>query len=158
MYAKGWGVSENGVVAYALYNLSAAGDPSESNGASGNRSAIMESMTNREIEMAQQLTREMAKPGNLLKALDNYMTRPIAKGKSSPAASQRSIPPRSDSAGSGNGFPERPPKRAGVVSCNTQCINADCRRTYDDGRHVRFQAKRVYDALSGDWKWDSGSC
>ena len=55
-------------------------------------------------------------------------------------------------------FPARPAKKNGVVSCNTNCINGDCRRTYDSGRKVRFQAKHKYDVLSGTFVWDSGSC
>lgn len=55
-------------------------------------------------------------------------------------------------------FPTAPAARPGVVTCSTKCINGDCYRTYDDGRQVRFQAKRVYNALTSQWEWDSGSC
>jgi TPR repeat protein len=57
---------------------------------------------------------------------------------------------------SGDGWPARPAKKPGAVTCNTQCFNSDCKRTYDDGRKVRFQAKRVFEF--GEWKWDSGGC
>ena len=59
---------------------------------------------------------------------------------------------------SGDGFPVAPPKKPGVTSCNTKCVNATCFRTYDDGRKVRFNARQVFDPLSNSWKFDSGSC
>jgi TPR repeat protein len=74
MYAKGQGVPQDKVLAYALYNLSAAGDP-PSNNAAGNRDAIVEQMSPREIEAGQALTRELAQPGNFGKALDAYLKR-----------------------------------------------------------------------------------
>lgn len=54
-------------------------------------------------------------------------------------------------------FPQRPPMKAGIVSCNTNCINDDCYRTYDDGRQVRIKATRRMNAF-GDWEWDEGDC
>lgn len=55
-------------------------------------------------------------------------------------------------------FPEVPEKVNGVVSCNTQCQNVSCWRTYDNGKKVRFQAKQVFDPFTSQWKFDSGSC
>ena len=72
MYASGLGVPQDKVLAYALYNLSAAGDPS-SNKAISNRDTIANAMTPREIEAGQALTRALAQPGNFGKALDAYL-------------------------------------------------------------------------------------
>ena len=69
MYYLGRGVVENRVAAYALYTLSAATDPSPNNSASGYRAEVSKYMSAKEIEAGQALTREIAKPGNLLKAL-----------------------------------------------------------------------------------------
>jgi len=55
-------------------------------------------------------------------------------------------------------FPPRPQGRAGVTTCNTQCTNSDCYRTYDDGRQVRFQARQRWNAMSNQFDWDAGSC
>lgn len=55
-------------------------------------------------------------------------------------------------------YPQRPDKQPGAVACRTNCINADCYRTYGDGRKVRFQAKRIFDPLNNQWKYDSGGC
>lgn len=65
--------------------------------------------------------------------------------------------PRASTVGSG-GFPARPAPRAGYVTCNTRCNNADCYRTYSDGRQIRFQARQTWDPLSSSFKYDSGSC
>ncbi|OLP04663.1 tetratricopeptide repeat protein, partial [Rhodoferax antarcticus] len=73
MYFNGQGVSQSRVVAFALFNLSAANDPSADNKATGNRTSLTEKMSNKEIEAAQDLTRELAKPKNLLAALDKYI-------------------------------------------------------------------------------------
>jgi hypothetical protein len=45
-----------------------------------------------------------------------------------------------------------------VVSCHNQCMNGDCIRTFPNGRKERWQAPRVYDSMSGDWKWETNSC
>ncbi|CAK2702403.1 conserved exported hypothetical protein [Vibrio crassostreae] len=55
-------------------------------------------------------------------------------------------------------FPARPEKVSGKVSCNTRCINSTCWRTYDDGKQVKFQAQQKFNALTGQFEWDSGSC
>jgi TPR repeat protein len=73
MYERGQGVPQDKVLAYALYNLSAAGDPSSNNNATGNRDAIVKKMSPREIEAGQALTRELSQPGNFGKALDAYL-------------------------------------------------------------------------------------
>lgn len=73
MYESGYGVKENRVVAYALYNLSNDVDAAKDNPAFSNRSKIAKAMTKKEIETAQTLTREMLKPNNRLKALDQYL-------------------------------------------------------------------------------------
>jgi hypothetical protein len=75
MYANGQGVPQDKVLAYALYNLSAAGDPSSDNNATGNRNAIVKEMSPREIEAGKALTRKLAQPGNFGKALDAYLKR-----------------------------------------------------------------------------------
>jgi hypothetical protein len=44
------------------------------------------------------------------------------------------------------------------TSCTNNCVNGSCVRTFPDGRTERWQAQRVYDAMSSDWKWDTNSC
>ena len=44
------------------------------------------------------------------------------------------------------------------VTCTNQCFNGDCIRTFPDGRKERWQAPRVFDPFSRDWKWDTNSC
>jgi hypothetical protein len=74
MYTNGQGgVIQSRVVAFALYNLSAANDPSSDNKATTNRTKLAEKMSNKEIEAGQDLTRELVKPENLLTALDKYI-------------------------------------------------------------------------------------
>lgn len=59
---------------------------------------------------------------------------------------------------SNDGWPARPEPRPGYVTCNTNCRNGDCRRTYSDGRRVRFQATQKWNPFSSQFEWDSGSC
>jgi len=75
IYFKGSGVPVNRVVAYALFNLSAANDPSADNSATRNRNSLVENISRSELEAGQALTREMIKPKNLLVALDRYVKR-----------------------------------------------------------------------------------
>jgi hypothetical protein len=79
MYVNGLGVPQKNEVAYALYNLSAAGDPSSNNKAMSNLTVLADKMTTSEIVAGQALTRELAKPGNFGnfgKALDAYFYTP----------------------------------------------------------------------------------
>ncbi len=64
----------------------------------------------------------------------------------------------SATAASNDGWPARPEPRPGSVTCNTNCRNGDCRRTYSDGRRVRFQAQQKWNPLSNQFEWDSGGC
>ena len=73
MYANGQGVPQDKVLAYALYNLSAAGDPSKDNNAPRNRESIAQGMSREAILAGQALTRELAKPGNFAQALDAHL-------------------------------------------------------------------------------------
>ncbi len=160
MYQNGQGVAQSRVIAYGLYNLSAAGDPSSDNKATINRTALAESMGNPEIEAAQDLTRELGKPNNLLKALDQYAKKPTVKekAKAKPVAANEQVQDEPIAVASNDPYPARPAKQPGVVSCNTRCVNAACWRTYDNGRKVQFQAKSVFDPFSSSWKFDSGNC
>jgi alpha/beta superfamily hydrolase len=146
MYMDGQGVPANRVIAYALFNLSGT------NSATENRARVTTSMSAQEVSAGQALTRELGKPGNLLKALDTYSKNPTIKEKPKALAA---VPAQQVS---DDPFPNRPNKIPGRVSCNTRCLNATCWRTYDDGKKVRFQAQRKYDAISGEWKFDSGGC
>lgn len=68
-------------------------------------------------------------------------------------------PPRASTpVASSDGWPAPPEPRPGYVTCNTNCRNGDCRRTYSDGRRVRFQARQQWNPLSNQFEWDSGGC
>jgi hypothetical protein len=153
MYVGGQGVPRLKVVAYALYNLSAAADASAGNKAVSNRATLTESMNAREIEAGQALTRQLAKPGSLLKALDAYVRKPAVKE----VAVAPGVEPAPTRRVAGL-YPQRPAKVRGRVSCNTNCTNGDCYRTYDNNRKVHFQAGRNWNPLNSQFEWDSGSC
>ena len=73
MHAQGQGVAASRVAAYALFNLSEANDPSSANKGRENRTHLAETLSPQEMEAGQALTRELGRPGNLLKALDRYI-------------------------------------------------------------------------------------
>ena len=73
MYAKGQGVPWNDIVAYALCNVAAAGNSSERVKISQIRDLLTKLMTPSQIEAAQALSLELAKPGNFGLALDAYL-------------------------------------------------------------------------------------
>lgn len=72
LYEKGLGVVQSRVIAYALYNLSVAADPSSDNKATAAGEALVPSMSASEIEAAQTLMPELGQPKNFIKALDQY--------------------------------------------------------------------------------------
>jgi hypothetical protein len=59
------------VIAYALYNLSAAGDPSSDNPATNNRRELAARITPQQIAAGQELTRRMMKIG-VTKTIDSW--------------------------------------------------------------------------------------
>lgn len=79
LYKRGLGVPYSRVATYALCNLSAANDPSSANHASEFRTDLVQTMSTKEIEAGQALTRELGKPGNLLAALDRHVKTKVAK-------------------------------------------------------------------------------
>lgn len=75
LYNVGQGVARDPVVAYALYIVSAEREP-QGNPATAHRAQLTGSMSAAEIERAEALAREMVKPNNLLKALDQSLIPP----------------------------------------------------------------------------------
>jgi TPR repeat protein len=75
LYNLGHGVARNPVVAYALYTVSAENEP-RGNPSLGHRARLSQGMKAEDIGRAAKLAREMAKPGNLLKALDQHLKNP----------------------------------------------------------------------------------
>jgi TPR repeat protein len=68
-YEAGEGVPQDFIIAYALYNLSIAGDSQYRDEAENDRNHLAEKMTPRQIAAGQELTRRMMKIG-VLKAID----------------------------------------------------------------------------------------
>ena len=44
------------------------------------------------------------------------------------------------------------------LSCTNHCVNGSCTRSFPDGRTEKWQAPRVFDPSTNDWKWDTSSC
>jgi hypothetical protein len=155
MYANGRGVGRESVVAYALYNIASAND----NTARDNRSGLAEDMTPAQIDSAQSLTRRMQALG-IAKALDTQQVQaPRAKPNAKPDVKSKGNPKAVSPSPQANGrYPAVPPKRPGMVSCNTNCINSDCWRTYDDGGVRHFRAEQKFNPISNEWEWDAGPC
>ena len=74
------GLGPNLVVAYALYNLSATGDPSAANNAIRNRDRVREALSPRALDAAQALTRALARPGNFARALQEHLGTAARRG------------------------------------------------------------------------------
>lgn len=167
------GLPKSNVIAYALYNLAAANASDVtyldsrvfSSKAEQERNRLIEKLELREVGAGQALTRELAQPGNFGKALDAYLKKvqsampalpaPRAEKPSTPKAEtgKGATPPAAD-----DPFPPRPAKVPSRVSCNTRCINADCWRTYDDGRKVKFRARQKWNPFDNRFEWDAGPC
>lgn len=159
MYKKGQGVAQLNVVAYALYNLSAAKDTSEGNKAPGNRMVLADLMATKEIVAAQNLTREMAKQGNLLKALDQYVKRPAVKEVPKPVASKavlKQVAAHVKTSKASTGGDCRP--RTSSLRCQSNCVNGDCVVTYENGCKMRVQVNSQYNSFNNQWEYPSPGC
>jgi len=65
-YFLGQGVAQDYVLAYAIVNLAA----SEDQGAREWRTALAKELSNAQVEQGQAISRQLARPGEFLKALD----------------------------------------------------------------------------------------
>ena len=74
-FDDGQGAPKNRVVAYALFNLAAAGMSSNNESVIASRTSTAAGMSRKELDDAQALTRELAKPKVFLVALDAYIKR-----------------------------------------------------------------------------------
>jgi hypothetical protein len=153
-YAKGQGVVQNQVIAYALYNLSSANDPKTTNNAVNNRNNLAKDLTAKELEAGQALTAKLAQSGMFIKALDAadkaLPKAPVAQSaKPAPAA-----PVVSKSSQSGGDC--RP--RTSQLTCQSQCYNGDCEVTYQNGCKVRVQVNPKFDPFTSQWTYPSPSC
>ena len=74
MYAEGEGVPENMIVAYALVSLAAASEPND-DFLQSNRDNLAGKISKEHLDIAQALSLEIQKPGNLLVALDEFLNR-----------------------------------------------------------------------------------
>lgn len=64
----------------------------------------------------------------------------------------------SPAASNSSPWPEIPASKPGYTTCNTNCRNGDCYRTYANGKKVRIQAKQKWNPISGQFEWDAGDC
>jgi len=53
--------------------------------------------------------------------------------------------------------PSAPP-RGGALTCTNRCVNGSCVRTFANGHTERWEAPRVLDPFTNNWKWDTSSC
>ena len=75
MYANGSGVQKNKIVAFALFKLCTEKKQFDPHRILVNRAYLAMSMTVREINESGTLAGEMARPGNLLKSIEQFITR-----------------------------------------------------------------------------------
>ena len=144
-YQTGSGVEVDLIKAYAWFNLASANEEAGQK-AGVARDELAKQMSKAQITEAQRLSREWKAGGDLGKS----SLKP-AKPAAAPAR------PRQASADA-SPYPARPQARPGVTTCNMNCNNGDCYRTYDTGRKARFQAPRKFDPFTSQWTWDAGTC
>lgn len=141
-------------LAYAFYNISASKGNEK---AIENRETISKEMTQKQIEIGQELSRKMLANG-VIKTQNEYLTGEIFKlAKKGNNAGQKTVS-KPKSIKPSNPYPPKPAKRPGVTSCNTNCNNGDCYRTYDNGKQKHFQISPTYNPLNSQWEYNPGPC
>lgn len=106
---------------------------------------------------ALRLCKENSKPGDACKIVKAYVNRGPAAEPAvfkqvyamSAAAKAEQASPRAALAGT---------RAAQTLTCTNSCVNGQCVRTFADGRKERWQAPRVFDPFTNNWKWDTNSC
>ena len=147
LHREGKGVKQDAVIAYAWLNLAAVA-PDAHPRAVEERAAIVSQMTTDQVAEGQRLASEW-KPGLALGK---------SRVKTATIAQQEVLLAHSRAEAGGDLFPVRPPAQAGATTCNTNCVNGACYRTYSDGRRVEFQAQRKWNPLANAFEWASGTC
>lgn len=154
MYREGLGVASDAVMAYGWINLAASAESPHPD-AADERNAMAQYMPKSLIAEGQRLAREW-KPGT---SLGKSKLKPVDVAPLAAAwnvkVSKASAKPSDQLVGQ---YPVRPEAKPGLTSCNTRCVNADCYRTYGDGRKVHFQARQKWNPFNNQFDWDSGSC
>lgn len=141
-------------LAYAFYNISASKGNEK---AIENREKISQDMTQKQIEIGQELSRKMLANG-VIKTRNEYFTEEIFKlAKKGNNVGQKTVS-KPKSTKPSNPYPSKPAKRPGVTSCNTNCNNGDCYRTYDNGKQKHFQISPTYNPLNSQWEYNPGPC
>ena len=112
------------------------------------RAAIVSQMTTDQVAEGQRLASEW-KPGLALGK---------SRVKTAAIAQPEVVLAQSLTEAGGDLFPARPPKQQGATTCNTNCVNGACYRTYSDGRKVEFQAQRKWNPLANAFEWASDTC
>lgn len=156
LYQTGRGAPQDDVIAYALYNASAAADPSPGNPALAHRARLAAQLDERLLERAQALTRKMRTQG-VLQAIAS-----VPAGAhdmpARPARNARTATSARYTAAARSPWPARPAHIAGETTCRTRCVNGSCWRTYDDGRHVFLNVAPSTDPFSGQISFHPPSC
>jgi TPR repeat protein len=141
-------------LAYAFYNIAAS---KGNNTAIDNRDKVLKEMTQKQLEIGQDLSRKMLANG-VIKTRNEYFSseniRLAAQRKNNQQKSSTNTKPAKPV----SPYPPKPAKRPGVTSCNTNCNNGDCYRTYDNGKQKHFQISPTYNPMSSQWEYNSGPC
>jgi hypothetical protein len=158
MYESGEVVPQSKVIAYALYNLAYANDPSDGNKARNNRDKLVKDMSPRELEAGQMLTANLAKPGMFIMALDAAEK---SLGKTTVASTAKpetkvQAPVVSKPLPIAKNGDCRP--KTNQLRCSSQCYNGDCEVTYENGCKVRVQVNPKFDPFTNQWSYPSPSC
>lgn len=74
-FDDGQGISKNRIIAYALFNVAAGSKTSNNESVITSRNSVAARMSRVELDEAQMLTKELAKPRKLLLVLDEYITK-----------------------------------------------------------------------------------
>ena len=154
MYEDGNGVAANPVIAYALFNLAAAGGNEK---AVNNRSRVGEGLSPRQQEEAQALS-SVWQVGTPLPTKTTTW-RATAKPPAKPAAPAKPKPEPRASA------PEVQPvsrvdcrPKTASLSCRSSCTNGNCVVTYTNGCSMRAQVSPKFNPLNSQWEYPSPSC
>ncbi|WP_028453653.1 tetratricopeptide repeat protein [Chitinilyticum aquatile] len=148
MFENGRSVQKNRTIAYALYKtaLSKRHDEITYN----NAERIKKELNEKQIKQASQITDQILKSNKLTSTINSNIskTASLESNKTKNENTEKNDSP----------YPEKPNKVSGSITCNTQCYNSECYRTYDTGKKVKFRAKNKYNPVSGQWEWGPGSC
>lgn len=154
MYRNGYGVTQDTVIALAWSTLGS----DESDVARSNRNLFSQQVNDKQRAEAERLAANWRVGTSLPDRSKTWKVAASKPAKPTETSIANTAAVTVPVKKANSRYPVAPAHKPGYITCNTNCMNGDCYRTYSDGRQVHFQAQQKFNPFTSQFEWDSGGC